>query len=507
MDTFFYNIYQYISTRKIWFLGILTTFVMGLVWVVSLLNFEEDISKLIPASEDSEELQKVLKSANFSDKLIVNIQLQSQGNFEDLSEYATVIIDSITATSGEYISHIQGRVSDEDVLETIDFVYDNLPLFLEEKDYLKIKNKLSKDSIKAITHANYRSILSPSGMITKNMILKDPLGISFIALKKLQALNIGDDFILENGFVTTKNKKNILLFISPKLNSSETSNNSEFVDDLYRVQNQLNEVFKDKVQSDYFGGVIIAVANARQIKNDIQTTVSISLTVLMLILIVFYKKLTIPIVLFVPTIIGGLLAGFFLFLVRDKISAISLGLGSVLLGITIDYSLHILTHLRNNNQVKNLYKDVAQPILMSSLTTALAFLCLLFINSQALQDLGIFAAVSVLGASVFALLFIPQVYKTSSKKVKQSTVLDKVASYNFHKSKWSLGFLFIVLMVSFFTYNKVIFNKDLTQLNFMPSEMVTSEAKLDELINFSSKSLYVSAFSDNKEKNSGVLQT
>jgi len=499
LDTIFYNIYNYISSRKLGSFAVLIAFVLGLIFLVSKLQFEEDISKLIPASDDTAALQKVLKSANFSDKLIINIQQQPGGSFEDLTEYATLFIDSISATSGKYIKNIQGKVSDEDLLETIDFVYDNLPLFLDEADYQVIQNKITADSIDAITIANYKSILSPSGIITKNMILKDPLGLSFIALKKMQALNIGDDFILEDGFVVTKNKKNILLFITPKLESSETANNSEFVDQLYEVQGKLNNIFNKKAQSEYFGGVIIAVANARQIKNDIQFTVSVSLSVLMLILIVFYKKLTIPIVLFVPTIIGGLLAGVFLLLVRDKISAISLGLGSVLLGITIDYSLHILTHLRNNNNVKSLYKNVAQPILMSSLTTALAFLCLLFINSQALQDLGIFAAVSVLGASVFALLFIPQVYKTSEKITKKSTILDKVASYNFHKSKFALGIVVLVFVVSLFTYNKVVFNNDLTTLNFVPPALEAAEEKLDKLTNFSSKSLYISTFADDKD--------
>jgi len=500
LGTIFYKLYNFISTRKIASLTLLFFLVFGMIFVVSKLQFEEDISKLIPASKDSETLQKVLKSANFSDKLIVNIQLKTHGNFEELTEYANEFIDSILASSGKYISHIQGKVSDEDLLETMDFVYENLPIFLEEKDYNSIRNKLNKDSIKAITQANYRSILSPSGMITKSIIRKDPLGLSFIALKKMQELNIGDQFTLENGFVVTKNRKNILLFISPKSKSSDTGNNSKFVDQLYKVQGKLNRKYADKVQGEYFGGVIIAVANARQIKNDIQVTVSISLTVLMIILIVFYKKINIPIVLFVPTIIGGLLAGVFLFLLRDKISAISLGLGSVLLGITIDYSLHILTHLRNNNNVKSLYKDVAQPILMSSFTTAIAFLCLLFINSQALQDLGIFAAVSVLGASIFALIFIPQVYKTSAKTKKESTILDKVAGFQFHKSYLSIGLLFVVLIISFFTYNKVIFNKDLTKLNFMPEEMIASEKKLDELTNFSSKSIYVTTFATNKDK-------
>ena len=467
-----------------------------MLYLVSKIHFEEDISKLIPFSEDSKELQKVLKSTNFSDKLVVNIQMDSGGSFQDLSDYATEYIDSIIASSSKFIKNIQGKVSDEDLLETMDFVYDNLPLFLDKNDYLTISNKIKSDSIKAIVNTNYKSILSPSGMITKNMILKDPLGLSFIALKKLQTLNIGDQFILENGFVVTKDKKTILLFITPKLAASETNNNSEFVDQLYTVQNQLNNKFNNKVKSEYFGGVIIAVANAKQIKNDIQFTVSISLSVLIIILIVFYKKLSIPIVLFVPTIIGGLLAGVILLIVRDNISAISLGLGAVLLGITLDYSLHILTHLRNNNNVKSLYKDITQPILMSSFTTAIAFLCLLFIKSQALQDLGIFAAVSVLGSSVFALLFIPQIYKTSKNNNNKSTVLDKIAHVNFHSSKLSFVLLGLILVVSLFTYSKVKFNKDLTTLNFMPTEMVSSEEKLDKLTNFSSKSLYIASFAN-----------
>ena len=36
------------------------------------------------------------------------------------------------------------------------------------------------------------------------------------------------------------------------------------------------------------------------------------------------------------------------------ISAISIGIGSVLLGITLDFSLHILTHFRNNSDIKEL---------------------------------------------------------------------------------------------------------------------------------------------------------
>ncbi len=333
--------------------------------------------------------------------------------------------------------------------------------------------------------------------------MKDPLGLSFIALKKLRQLGVTDDFVLKDGFLVSKDEKNILLFITPKFSSSETAENAKFAEELYALQDALNQKYSGNVSSEYFGAALIAVANAQQIKSDIQFTVGIAFSLLILVFIFFYRKLYVPIILFIPTLFGGLLAVALLYLIRTEISAISLGIGSVLLGVTLDYSLHILTHIRNNETLESLYKDVSEPILMSSLTTALAFLCLLFLDSQALQDLGIFAAVSVLGASVFALFFIPMVYKNPLSRKQQINVLDKFAEYPFHKNKWLLIGLGAVLIVSIFTFHKVEFNKDISKLNYEPAEIKAAMQHLDELTDISSKSVYLATYGKSVE---GTLQ-
>ncbi|WP_179348911.1 MMPL family transporter [Winogradskyella pacifica] len=499
MHNIFYNIYHYFNARKWFGFCILGFLLLGLVFIASKIEFEEDITKLIPTNTENAELQKVLKNANFTDKIIVNITKGTDGSVEDLTQYASQFIDSINNSSSFYIKQIQGQIDDNEIQKTASFIYDNLPLFLNEADYSTIANKIQKDSIAAITLKNYKTLISPSGIVTKDFILKDPLGLSFIALKKLQELSFGEDFTLQNGFLVSKDKQHILLFITPALGSNETAKNTQFVKNLYNTNSKLNNAFTNKASAEYFGGTLIAVANANQIKSDIQLTVGVALTVLLLIFILFYKKITVPIILFIPTIFGGLLAIALLFLIREKISAISLGIGSVLLGVTLDYSLHILTHIRSNTNVKHLYQEISKPILMSSLTTALAFLCLLFINSQALQDLGIFAAVSVIGSSFFALLFIPQVYKEQTKPSKKSTALDQIASYNIHKNKWVIIGLFLLCFGSFFTYNTVIFNNDLSEMNYMPKDIKAAELRLDKLINSTSKSIYIAAYGDSEE--------
>jgi len=499
MSKLFYKAYQFISTNKV--LSLLGLFLLlgSLAFLATKIKFEEDITKLIPSNSKTLEVQKVLKSVNFTDKIIVNIKRQEKGSVKDLTLYAAQFVDRIEKNNSEYIKSIQGKVDENAIDTTLDFLYQHAPLFLSEADYDVIKAKLHKDSIIAITQTNYKTLLSPSGIIAKKTILRDPLGISFLGLKKLEQLGFGDQFVLKDGFLLSKDEQNVLLFIAPNFPSSETNKNEAFAENLYELQEKLNAAFNTKVESEYFGAVLIAVANAQQIKKDIQFTVGIALTILIIIFIIFYRKLTVPLTLFTPTVFGGLLSVAILYLLRTEISAISLGIGSVLLGVTLDYSLHILTHIRNNETIKSLYRDITKPILMSSLTTALAFLCLLFLDSQALQDLGIFAAVSVLGASVFALLFIPQVYKGDIQKKKRKTVLDTVASFDFHKNKWSIGLVAIALLVSLFTYHTVVFNKDISKLNFEPPAATKAKENLDALTNLASKSIYLAAFGNSTE--------
>ncbi len=500
MTNFFKRTYDTIQKNKAVFGLILMLVFSGLIWLASHIKFDEDISKLIPSNPENEQLQKVLNTAQFSDKIIVNIHKEANGSLEDLTEYAQQFLDSIELKSADVIKNIQGKIEDETIFETLDFAYANAPLFLSETDYKSISSKLQKDSIEAITESNYKTLASPSGMIAKKTIIKDPLGISIMALKHLKQLGFNEDFKLQDGFLVSKNEQNLLLFITPKYKSSETNKNQVFAEQLYQFQNNLNTEYNGKISSTLFGGTLIAVANAQQIKKDIQLTVAIALGVLLVLFVFFYRKINIPIILLIPTIFGGLLAIAALSIVRQDISAISLGIGAVLLGVTLDYSLHVLTHIRNNNTINNLYSDVTKPILMSSITTALAFLCLLFIDSQALQDLGIFAAISVLGASVFALIFIPQVYKAETVQTqRKSTFIDTIAGYQFHTNKWLIGCVLILLVMSAFTYHHVSFNNDISALNYEPLHLKEAEKQLDDLTNETAKSLYIITYGNSME--------
>ena len=455
------------------------------------ITLEEDITKLIPSGEKQELLKKILKEADFSDKLIVSISAESENaNPDSLVVYANELTDILEDDFSEYILEIKGKVPEKDINQVYNFVYGNLPIFLNESDYQEIENRLYRDSIQDRISSGYRQLMSPTGFVTKDYFLNDPLNFTNLGLAKLQELQVGDNFSIYKNYLITKDKKNIILFLDPAYPASETNKNEIFIRSLEEKVAVLNSNYVT-VDANYFGGVLYSLANANRIKKDIQITMGIAISLLLLLLIFFYRKIYVPILLFLPSFLAGISAIASLSIFKGSVSAISLGIGAILLGVTLDYALHILTHFRNNRDVEQLYRDITKPVLMSSVTTAIAFLCLVFVRSEALNDLGIFAAISVILSSLFALILIPLFYNPGSEYAEQSTFLDKIASIDYSKVKPLVIAVIAVFFISLFFFNKVEFNNDLSKLNYQPSEIKEVEEKVEGLAGRSGKSVYM----------------
>ena len=494
MHKAFYNIHNYLKNHKMVGFSLLFFYTFLISFFAWNIHLEEDITRLIPAGEQQELLKKILKETDFSDKLIVTVSTENEGvNPDSLVQYANELTAIFEKEYGDYILEIKGKVPEKDIKQIYNFVYGNLPIFLNTKDYQEIENRIYTDSINSRLSSGYRQLMSPTGFVTKDYFLSDPLNFTNLGLEKLQELQVGDNFSIYKNYLVTKDRQNIILFLDPALPISETNKNQIFINSLEETVNTLNEEHVS-VEASYFGGVLYSLANANRIKKDIQLTMGIAISLLLLLLIFFYRKIYVPLLLFLPSILAGVSAIAILSIFKGSVSAISLGIGAILLGVTLDYALHILTHFRNNQDVKHLYQDITKPVLMSSVTTAIAFLCLIFVRSEALNDLGIFAAISVILSSIFALILIPLFYNPSLKNSNRITFLDKIAAIDYSRIKPLVIAVVAIFAISLFFFNKVEFNSDLSKLNYEPPEIKKLEQKVEALAGRSGKSIYMVAY-------------
>ncbi len=498
MSDFSIHIYRFFKEKKGIFYFLIAALTLSIVYFASRISFEEDISQSLSGSNKEDKLGYVIKNLKISDKLIINISLNDSlfpAIPDEMGFFGQRFVDSLNARfDTNFISRITFRVSDTAMAAMMKLVTGHLPVFLEESDFRLIDTLLRPGAIENALKKNYKILVSPASIMLKQRIKTDPLGITNLAYEKLNRLKAGENFMLNNGCVYTSDLKHLLIFIVPSHPGSETANNELLISGIDEIIQSLSSGKDSLFKVQYFGGAAVAVSNARQLKKDITLTLIIAIVLIFLLVGWYFKSIRVPLLGMLPALFGGILALGILFLTKGKISAISLGIGSVILGLIVDYSLYLINHYRNKKDIELTLKEMSMTIVLCSLTSAGAFLCLTFLNSTVLQDLGWFAAISVTGAAIFSLVILPHFVggkMLQKKETRKINFIDNLASVSYEKKYWLIAGLVILGIISIWFSGKVEFEKNMSALSFVTPRLAKAESDLDRISNFKLKNIYL----------------
>jgi uncharacterized protein len=145
MQHFFIAFYDYVNKRKLLSVMFFIFLFIILGFFATKIQFSEDITRLIPSNDKTNTTAKVLNQLNFADKITIKISTQKDGNPEDLTEVASLFLSELDSKCKDYVGKVQGKLDERNLQETFDFVYNNLPLFLDQNDYAIIQNKIQND--------------------------------------------------------------------------------------------------------------------------------------------------------------------------------------------------------------------------------------------------------------------------------------------------------------------------------------------------------------------------
>ncbi|HNP19728.1 MAG TPA: 1-acyl-sn-glycerol-3-phosphate acyltransferase [Fulvivirga sp.] len=496
MANIFYWIYKSIRSNK-FTSAILLSGVIGLSVFTSLqLKFEENIVAIMPQDADVEKIAAVFEGFDMNKRLVFHLYSDSENQADSLINVSQKFTEKLKAEAGQYIDEIKLEIPDDQILHLYNYYYNNLPFYLQPQDYEILSKRITENGAAQSVKQLYKSLISPMGLVTKTMQVKDPFGFTGFPLERTKELQLDDNFILYKNHIITKDKKHLMFFVKLHNPPNETARNGELIDVIDNLVEQMST--ESKISIEYFGAAAVAVANANRIKDDILLTVSLAMASLFLFISLFYKKVSVFFLAVTPGVFGGLLAMAVLSIVKTKVSIISLAVGSVLLGITIDYALHFFTHSKKEKDTAKLFDDLTTPLLMSSITTACAFFSLMFIRSTALQDLGIFAGTSVIAAALYTLIVLPHfISKSDNEVTKSPNIVEKIvsglASYPFYKKKWALLLVLLVSITSVFTWHHVSFESNMLELNYMPKKLANNEKNINAISNYSANNIYLTS--------------
>ena len=489
------NIYHFYEKRQpaLYFTFAVIFLLAG--WFAWQVKMEEDISKILPKDKKIEKLNEVFQNSKFMDKLVVTVSLKdtsAAAQPDSLVAYADELAENIQQKLSPYINKINAKVDDGLALELFETVSDHLPVYLNEKDYTQIDSLIQPAKIKETLEQNFRTLTSPAGFALKTIISKDPVGITFLGLKKLQQLQYDENFELYDNYIVTKDRKHLMLFITPAFPPNNTRQNALL---LKGLDSLIDNNSIPNVTASYFGATAVSVGNALQLRKDTLLTQGITILFIIVFLGFYFRKKRAPFIILVPVIFGAVFSLAAIYFLKGSISVIALGTGSVVLGIAVNYSLHVFNHYRHTRNIEELISDLAMPMTVGSFTTIGGFLCLQFVESEMLKDLGLFAAFSLIGASLCSLIFLP--HFIAGKKEQAAHVadkfswIDKMATLRPEYNKYLVLIILVLTMVFAFWAGKAGFESDLQNMNFMSNKLKESEKKLNHINQYALQSVYL----------------
>lgn len=469
---FFISIYDYFRTHKRLFWGLMILCFVLLGSIAFGLDYKEDISDFLPLTTEQQQSMNYYQRINKAEQIIVIFE---GGDIDTKLEAVDRFAELVTQTDIVLADNLTTRINLSQYLDNINFVYQNIPYFLDSTDYDRIEKLLSDENYIKQSIANCHRIMQiPISGFAKNALVADPLSLFAPVVGELSTFQpASDNFTSLDGYMLTSDEHLAFAFITSPYGSSETRLNTQLIDKLDNICKEVENEYTE-IDVRLLGAPVIAVKNASRIKQDSVLSVALALILIVAILLYYFRKDMRAIPLIMITILFGWLFGMAMMqLLFQQVSIIVLGICSIIIGIAVNYPLHILFHQRYTTSTRQTLQEVLSPLIIGNITTVGAFLALVPLDAVALRDLGVFAASMLVGTLLFTIVFLPQLMKvnkvvTPIRQDEDST--QDIVKNNSKLRYWATIVLLLITLVLGYLGRNLSFDADISNINYMTAQ-------------------------------------
>jgi len=199
----------------------------------------------------------------------------------------------------------------------------------------------------------------------------------------------------------------------------------------------------------------VAVESEKQIRSDIDLISVLSISLVGVLFLLVFRSLRALLIAFLTPLAGFVAAMASALWLAEPVHGITLGFGFVLLGVAIDYPIHLMNHHAMSaagTLPRESLRRIRASLLLSGLTTTLAFGALASSDLPGLSAMGSFAAIGVPVSLAVTLLVVPAFLAPSRAPTRTQRALgDALAGLvvwlRLHRS-WALSALASLVAVA-----------------------------------------------------------
>jgi predicted exporter len=374
----------------------LTALLLSGWWAFSHIALRTDMSLFLPQGENPDQrlLLSEMNQGPANRLLLLGIQGGNGAGRADISQQLCAHL-----RESPYFERVENGAPSNIEIDQILFKYRYL-----------ISANITADSfsttqLHTALQQRFEELKSPFPSPFKELLAEDPVGsyqsmlISWLSQHEVHS---------EHGVWSSANGDLALLLLQTKAGGLELDQQQQALSYLADTFDRLNSNQQHKLIVS--GPGAFGVQSRNIIHNESQSLSIIASVLIGVLLFGAYRYLPYLLIAALP-LLSALLAGAIVCqLVFGELHGITLAFGITLLGVTLDYPLHLFSHLREQQQVKMSMQEIWPTLRLGVFTTCIAYLVLLTTDFTGLRQLGLFTLTGLLTAALASRFLLPQLF-------------------------------------------------------------------------------------------------
>jgi predicted exporter len=459
-------------------------FVALLSYVVLHFRVTTDISHFLPDAEDGElsALSRQIAESELSRTMILAIEapdamtaIRASRAFEESLRREPRVETAI--------SFLEAGPS-EGLERALFELYEPRRLSFLALDEHAARSRLTDEGLRAAARHLREELAGPLSPLASRVAPRDPFLTIPTLFQRLERSRANSLNVIDGRFISG-DRRTAILFMGTKASAMDASAQAPLLDGVSDAFARVNKQFEETLRLDQSGVNRFATWAAQAIEGDIKRVSIVSTVLLGGLLLVLFRSLRFVALAAIPVGLGVLAGCAAVLAVFGRLHGITLAFGASLIGVSIDYVVHLYCHysiVRPDGGAKASLRAIIRPLATGAITTTAGFVALSASTLVGLREVACFSVVGILTAFVCTVLLLPSLMpvNTSEVAVRDRLVAGIGRGFGWLKERRrSLAFVPVVaILFVAVVLPSARWNSDLASLNSMDPNLVEEDERV-----------------------------
>lgn len=200
------------------------------------------------------------------------------------------------------------------------------------------------------------------------------------------------------------------------------------------------------------GPSVFAVAARNSIRGEVWRLTTLAIGLVAVLLLAVYRSARTLLLTGLPLLTGVLMGVAGVSLVFGSIHSITLAFGATVIGVAVDYPIHLFSHRKAGEAADSTMTRIWPTLRLSVLTTAIGYTAMLFSGFTGLSQLGLLAIVGLISAAMVTRWVLPVLSSSARTEEPPQRRLSIIRVVDQLRRLWWLSAVFIVVGTIYFVF-------------------------------------------------------